>query len=111
MIKNISKKKVLIKKSHRCYWLFAKFFGLMFTTRKVGGMVFRFSEDVNHWLHMFFVFYPIDILFLNKKFRVVEIKKNFKPFTVYFPKNSYRYVVEMPAGCAKGVERGDLISI
>ena len=36
---------------------------------------------------MFFVFFPIDVLFLDKNKKVVELKENFKPFSIYFPKN------------------------
>ena len=57
-------------------------------------LVFEFDKDVKESLHMMFMFFPIDVLFLDKNKKVVEIKKNFRPFTVYFPKNKYRYVIE-----------------
>ncbi len=44
---------------------------------------------------MFFVFYKIDVLFLSKEKNVVEIKRNFKPFTFYTPKRRAAYVVEL----------------
>ena len=45
---------------------------------------------------MFFVFYPIDILFLNKNKEIVEIKQNLKPFAFYTPKSKAKYIIEMP---------------
>jgi len=44
---------------------------------------------------MFFVFYPIDVLLLNKHKEIVEIKKNFKPFTFWTSKEKGKYVVEL----------------
>ena len=45
---------------------------------------------------MFFVFYPIDVLFLDKNKIVVDIKENFKPFTFYTSKSKSVYVIELP---------------
>lgn len=44
---------------------------------------------------MFFVFYSIDVLLLNEKKEIVEIKKNFKPFTFWNSKEKGKYVVEL----------------
>ena len=62
------------------------------------GLVFIFQKARRMDLHMFFVFYPIDVLFLDDDKRVVEIKENFKPFTVYYSKNKVKYVIELPVG-------------
>jgi len=56
-----------------------------------------FGKEKHTSLHMFFVFFPIDVYFLDKDKKVVEIKKNFKPFTIYSAKNKARYLVESPA--------------
>ena len=45
---------------------------------------------------MFFVFYPIDVLFLNKNKIIVEIKENFMQFTYYIPRNKAQYIIELP---------------
>lgn len=47
---------------------------------------------------MFFVFYLIDVVYLNSDKEIVELKPYFRPFSVYFPKNKARYVLELPAG-------------
>ncbi len=31
-------------------------------------------------LHTIFVFYPIDIVFLDDKYKIIQIKRNIKPF-------------------------------
>ena len=49
-------------------------------------------------LHMFFVFYPIDVVYLDSSKNVVEIKEHFLPFTFYTPKKKAQYVLELKAG-------------
>ena len=43
---------------------------------------------------MLFVFYSIDVIFLDKHKEVVEIKRRLKQFTLYMPKNKAKYVIE-----------------
>jgi len=50
---------------------------------------------------MFFVFYPIDVLFLDKNKIVVEMKENFAPFSFYNPKNKSKYIIELPKNTIK----------
>jgi uncharacterized membrane protein (UPF0127 family) len=47
---------------------------------------------------MWFVFQSIDILFLNNKHEVVEIKEGLRPFTFYLPKKRSSSVIELPSG-------------
>lgn len=44
---------------------------------------------------MFLVFYPIDVLILDKDKIIVEIKRNFKPFTFWNAQKKGKYVVEL----------------
>jgi len=84
----------------------------MFSKKPDFGLVFVFRTEKRRSLHMFFVFYPIDLLFLDSKKKVVEIKENFLPFTLYFPRKRARFVVELPAGAVKksSTRVGDTIS-
>jgi uncharacterized protein len=68
--------------------------GLMF--RKKRNLVMIFNQPRRISLHMFFVFYPIDIFLLNKDKEIIEIKRNFKPFTFYCAKNKASYLLETP---------------
>jgi uncharacterized membrane protein (UPF0127 family) len=67
--------------------------GLMFSKKK--NLVFAFDQEKKVGLHMLFVFFPIDVLFLDKDKKIIEIKKEFKPFSFYTPKKKARYVVEI----------------
>ena len=55
---------------------------------------------------MLFVFYPIDVLFLNDKKYVVGMKKNFAPFTFYKSKKKAMYAIELPSGTIKQTKTG-----
>ena len=60
---------------------------------------------------MWFVFFPIDVLFLDADFYVVEIKRLFKPWTFYSSKTTCNYIVETPAGRIGDTSVGDKITI
>jgi hypothetical protein len=99
-IKNTSKKTLLAKNAKLCTSMFSKSLGLMFSKKKK-SLIFVFKKEKIIPLHMFFVFYPIDVLFLNKNKIVVEIKENFMPFTFYNPKKKAMYIIELPKGTIK----------
>lgn len=90
-----------IKEVKYCKSSLSQGLGLMFSSRNNSrALVFELKKAKKVPLHMFFVFYPIDVLYLNEdnngNKRIVEIKKNFKPFTFYFPKNKAKYIIEIP---------------
>ena len=72
--------------------------GLMFSKKIDKAYIFIFSKSRRMDMHMFFVFFPIDVLFLDHKRRIVEIKENFRPFTFYYSKEKANYVIELPSG-------------
>ena len=76
--------------------IFTKGIGLMFRRKIKNQYIFTFKKESIIPLHMWFVFTPIDVLFLDEKKRIVEIKENFKPFQFYNPKNKAKYIIELP---------------
>ena len=74
------------------------------------ALVFIFNKEARRDLHMLFVFFPIDVLFLDKNKKVADIKKNFKPFSYYTPKAKAKYVVELPVGMLKNTRILDEIN-
>ena len=109
LIKNISKNKIIANNAVLCKDDFSKIMGLMFTTEQKNVLVFKFKKEKNIALHMFFVFYPIDVLFLSKSKVVVDKKENFKSFTLYKSKKKAMYAIEMPNGFIKKTGIGDEI--
>ena len=110
MIKNKTKNKILAKDFKICSSLFSKFKGLMFA-KKHKTLIFDSNKEKNISLHMFFVFYPIDVLWLDKDKKITHIKQNFIPFTVT---KSYKakYVIELEKGTLEKTNTsiGDIVS-
>jgi len=96
IIRNKTRNTVLSSDAEECSTFFSKFIGLMFSRCRSLVFVFRHEQIIP--LHMIFVFYPIDVIFLSKKKMVVELKQSFLPFTFYSPSNKAMYVIELPAG-------------
>jgi len=93
MIINKTNKKVISKKEIICKNLFSQSRGLMFRKKQNLIMEFPFEKKIS--LHNFFVFYPIDVILLNKNKEVIEIKRNFQPFTFWNSNNKAKYVIEI----------------
>lgn len=88
-----------------------KFLGLMFKfdLEDGKGMIFPTEEMRKLEIHTFFVFFPIDLIFLNDVFKVVEIERDFSPFQTYKTDVHVRYLIELPSGKAKDVRFEDEI--
>ena len=97
MIKNITKGNIVSQHYILCNSLLSQARGMMFRKRPL-PLVFEFSREKINALHMMFVFFPIDVIFLDKDKEIVEIKENLRPFSFYNPKNRSRYVVELEKG-------------
>lgn len=87
--------------------------GLMFEEKKKFNyaLIFTFPVEsrIGCSLHMLFVFFPIDVLFLNKD-KVIVDKVTLDPFIPnYTPKSAAKYVIEMPKGKAKGTKIGQKV--
>lgn len=94
--------------------------GLMeHTTLLAGrGMWFVFEQPGQYGFWMKNMDFPIDILWIDGKFRIVEVKKNVPPCArarceVYYPSRDALYVLELPAGEAQRLQivPGDKIEL
>lgn len=92
--------KIVIKKTKIANTFFKRAKGLMFSLQKNFNYALIFdlqrSTVVGASIHMFFVFFPINIIYLNEKKEVVDIKKNLKPFQIYNTSKKTRYIIELP---------------
>jgi len=96
VIKNKTRGKILAEE-HQVYdSILSKARGLMFSKQK--NIIFIFRHEKRIPLHMFFVFFPIDVLYLDSEKRVIEMIKDFKPFRYYSPRYKSKYVLELPQG-------------
>jgi uncharacterized protein len=92
-IRNITTGTILAKDYEICESMLSKARGLMFSRRK--NLVFVFGKEQYVPLHNFFVFFPIDVIFLDRNKKIVDLKSSFKPCTIYNPKHKSQYVLEL----------------
>lgn len=114
MIRNLRSGKVLAQNKVFCKNTFSRARGLMFhLPLRDTGMIFVFKHDVLAAIHMLFVFFSIDIIWLNDQQEVVEMKENILPFTPHIsPRIKCRYFIELPKGtiAKTQTQEGDRIS-
>ena len=97
--------KTLIQNTKKASSAWARFKGLMFEKKKKFdyGLIFELDSEtkIGASIHMMFVFFPIDIIYLNSK-KVVIDKKTVKPWILnYTPKQAAKYFIETPVGATK----------
>ncbi len=94
----------------RNFW--SKFRGQMFR-KEILPMIFEFNKEQKVDLHSFFVKKPIDLIFVNSAWEVVEMEHEFMPRKLYRPKEKAMYVLELPAGtiARTNTEVGDVVHI
>jgi uncharacterized membrane protein (UPF0127 family) len=88
------------QKVHYCSNIFSKGFGLMFRREKSvkdTAWVFYFKKQRRISLTMLFVFFPIDVIFLDDKKTIVEMTV-LKPWSFYNPAKYANYCIELRQG-------------
>jgi len=101
LIRNTTKNRIIGENAKLCDGIFSKSIGLMFTKEQKNSLILKFNKEKIISLHMFFVFYPIDVLFFDKNKVVVDKKENFRPFTFYKSKKKAMYAIEIHNGIIK----------
>ena len=78
-----------------CKTRFQKFKGLMFSKKKNLLFVLDKEERFSAGIHMLFVFYPIKVIWLDSKFKIVDLAK-LRPFIgFHVPMKKARYILEI----------------
>ena len=99
-MKNIKKGSEVLFKAKELISSFSQAIGLMFQKPKPVLMIFK-KPRKTLGIHMMFCFWPLDLVFLNQKKQVVEIKECLKPFRFYTAKQTAKYLIETPNGFVK----------
>jgi uncharacterized membrane protein (UPF0127 family) len=73
------------------------------------GLLIRPSNSV----HCFFMSYPIDVIYVDGRDRVLRIDAAMKPWRIGRPEFGAKYVIELPAGEAarRDVRPGDVLEV
>jgi len=69
-----------------CDTFWKKFRGSMFSKPKDLVFVLNVESRLNAIIHTFFVFYAIDVYWLDKKFKIIDKRINLRPFRIAVPK-------------------------
>ena len=111
MIKNQSKGNLLAPSCTLCSSFFSRAKGLMFS-REPRALVMAFPKEQKIGIHMMFVFFPIDVLWLDDEQHVVAMRENLAPWKTASPQEAAKYVIELPSGAIKasGTTLGDEIT-
>ena len=105
---------IIATKVKFCNSLFSKATGLRFKwIKKDEAYVFTFDKSQKVLMDMFFVFYSIDVVFLDEKNEIVELKKRFLPFTFYASDNEAKSIIEFSKETIDkfGLKIGDKLEI
>ena len=70
----------------------------MFRKQCTEPLVFTFNDEMVVPLHMFFMRFPIDVIYLDKDNKISEMIINFRPWKWYSPKSKCKTIIEMPVG-------------
>jgi hypothetical protein len=90
-----------------------KLTGVMFRKSIAGALIFDMGYNSYDGIHMLFVRFPIDVVFLGPDRKVVDVRSNLRPWTgSAFPHSRFRYAIELPAGTIEktALKAGDLLS-
>ncbi len=110
IIRNVSNGNIIARDIEIARTIFQKAKGLMGRKDLPDdyGMLFDLGKDKKEGFWMFFMKIPIDIIFINSKKEIVDIKHCAKPLSIdpgtwkiYYPENPARWVLEMNAGSMK----------
>lgn len=97
---------------------FSRLRGLMFSQPRDLVLVSKGESIAYSSIHMIFMKFPIHVLWLDSRMRVVDIKKKILPFNIflkrktwkiYKPKKAAKYVIELGKGKLGTTEVGDEI--
>lgn len=111
-VKNITRNTVIALRSKVADSALGRAVGLMFSKPTQSAMILRFGKETPISLHTYFVFFPIDIMLVDSRLRVVEMVQAMQPFTTYSAKGKASCVVELPAGTIRktGTKVGDEVA-
>lgn len=112
MLINKTKGKIWSGKVKVADTFFGRFRGLMLKPNIDYALVFILPAEtrINASIHMFFMLQSIDVIFLNSSREVVDLKRA-RPWRIYVPRESAKYIIEAPVGVIEylNAEIGDEI--
>lgn len=112
-LRNTTRKNTLANELRVYSTVFQKGLGLMFRLKPPEfSVVFPFNPARAAAIHMWFVFFSLDIAWLDHQGKILE-HVTLKPWSFHTPHTKAAYVIELPAGTLthKNVQVGDQTNI
>lgn len=108
-VTNVTRGKLLADKAERAMSFYSRFKGLMGADDLPMGAGLHI--DPCNSIHMFFMRFPIDAVFLDRELKVVKILHSILPWRVSGIYSHARSVLELPAGTANASDtrEGDVL--
>jgi|GEM_PF-406643 len=108
--------RVVAKRIVYCNDILKKGTGLMFRSRnalKDKAWLFPFKRPRRVCITMILVFYPIDIIFLDNRNRIIELKEDIRPFQNYTSKEKIYSFLELSKGSIRKfkIKEGNFLKI
>jgi len=77
------------------------------------ALLFTFPKERKFDIHTFFVFFSIDLVYLNEGFEIIEIEEDVSPFRGYSPEKEAKNLVEFRSGKVdeENLELGDRLEV
>jgi len=87
---------------------FSRLRGLMFRKplERDEGIILKFDSEQRIDLHMLFVFFPIDMIWIRDG-KIVKIERNVKPFKPFIQGEMADSIIEIRAGNARNLRIGE----
>lgn len=109
MIYNHTRKNMVCEEVELAFTFFARLKGLMFrkSFKPQQGLLLSPCNSV----HMFFMHFSIDVVFIDKGHKVIAVEHNLRPWQVSRRHRKAKYTLELAAGRieATGLRIGDLL--
>ena len=94
-----------------------RFRGLMLSKRKDVVLAGKKDSVLDSTIHMMWMLYPIDVVWVNEAMEVVDVKRHSQPFnplkpntwSLHKPAAPAKYVIEIGKGVVKDTAKGDKI--
>ncbi len=100
--------KLIAKKAKLCDNIISSSLGLMFSKPKVAVLKASIESINLTTIHTVFMRFPIDVIWLDRGLKIVDIRRNVKPYRFPIaPRKKSMYVIELPAQKELAVNIGD----
>jgi len=95
-----------------CPTFFSRARGLMFSfLPRDEGLLLTFPKTTQIDIHMLFVFFPLDVVWLDEGGVIVKIARGVLPFLPHVTGRRARYLLEVRAGAASRLRAGQRLTI